>query len=47
MDLRRLPGIAFTLLLAAAATDAMAQEQDSADTADHPLVSRYTGSFID
>ena len=47
MDLRRLPGIAFTLLLAAAATDAMAQEQDSAGTTDHPLVSRYTGSFID
>jgi len=35
------------LLLHAVATNALAQEQDSPGTADHPLVSRYTGSFID
>ncbi|MHC4146739.1 MAG: OmpA family protein [Planctomycetota bacterium] len=47
MDIPRLPGIAFILLLAAVAADTMAQEQDSPGTADHPLVSRYTGSYID
>jgi outer membrane protein OmpA-like peptidoglycan-associated protein len=47
MDLPRLPGIAFTLLFATAAADTVAQEQDSPGTSDHPLVSRYTGSFID
>jgi len=31
----------------AIATSAQAQDQDSPGTADHPLVSRYTGSFID
>jgi len=35
------------VLLAAVATNAPAQGQDSPGTADHPLVSRYSGSFID
>ena len=35
------------LLQPAVVTNALAQEQDSPGTADHPLVSRYTGSFID
>ena len=47
MDLPRLPGIAFILVMVAATADTMAQEQDSPGTADHPLVSRYAGSFID
>ncbi len=34
-------------LLMAMTVDVAAQEQDSPDTADHPLVSRYAGSFID
>ena len=37
----------FLLMLPVVVTKALAQEQDSPDTADHPLVSRYTGSFID
>ena len=47
MHLRKLFSLVFLLLLPAVATNALAQEQDSPDTADHPLVSRYTGSFID
>jgi OOP family OmpA-OmpF porin len=35
------------MLLPAVAANGLAQGQDSPDTADHPLVSRYTGSFID
>lgn len=35
------------LLLPVAVGNAIAQKQDSPGTADHPLVSRYTGSFID
>lgn len=34
-------------LLMAMTVDVAAQEQDSPGTADHPLVSRYAGSFID
>ncbi len=47
MHLRKLFSLVFLLLLPAVATNALAQEQDSPGTADHPLVSRYTGSFID
>ena len=35
------------LLLLALSTTVLAQDVDSTGTADHPLVSRYTGSFID
>ncbi len=35
------------LLLSALSTTVLAQDVDSTGTADHPLVSRYTGSFID
>ncbi len=47
MHLQKLFSLVSLLLLPALATNALAQEQDSPDTADHPLVSRYTGSFID
>lgn len=47
MYLQKLFSLVMFLLLCAVATNALAQEQDSPDTADHPLVSRYTGSFID
>ena len=47
MHLQKLFGLVSLLLLPAVATNALAQEQDSPSTADHPLVSRYTGSFID
>ena len=47
MHLQKLFSFVLLLLLSAVATNALAQEQDSPGTADHPLVSRYTGSFID
>ena len=47
MHLRKLLSLFLLFLLPALATNALAQEQDSPGTADHPLVSRYTGSFID
>jgi len=47
MHLQKLFGLVLLLLLPGVATNAFAQEQDSPGTADHPLVSRYTGSFID
>lgn len=47
MHLQKLFSLVLLLLLPAVATNALAQEQDSPGTADHPLVSRYTGSFID
>jgi len=47
MHLHKLFKLVLLLLLPAVATSALAQEQDSPGTADHPLVSRYTGSFID
>ena len=47
MHLQKLSSFVLLLLLSAVATNALAQEQDSPGTADHPLVSRYTGSFID
>jgi len=47
MHLQKLFRLILFLLLPAVATSALAQEQDSPGTADHPLVSRYTGSFID
>jgi len=47
MHIRNLFNLVLLLLLHAVATNALAQEQDSPGTADHPLVSRYTGSFID
>jgi OOP family OmpA-OmpF porin len=45
MHLQKLFGLVLLLLLPAVAPNALAQ--DSPGTADHPLVSRYTGSFID
>jgi outer membrane protein OmpA-like peptidoglycan-associated protein len=47
MHLKKFFGLVLPLLLPAVATNALAQEQDSPGSADHPLVSRYTGSFID
>ena len=47
MHLQKLTRPILLVLLAAVASNALAQEQDSPGTADHPLVSRYTGSFID
>jgi putative intracellular protease/amidase len=47
MYLQKWFSLIFLVLLPAIATNALAQEQDSPGTADHPLVSRYTGSFID
>jgi outer membrane protein OmpA-like peptidoglycan-associated protein len=47
MHLQKLINLVSLLLLSAIATSALAQGQDSPGTADHPLVSRYTGSFID
>ena len=47
MHLQKLIDLVSLLLLSAVATSALAQEQDSPGTADHPMVSRYTGSFID
>ena len=47
MRLRQLFSLALLFLLPTLATNALAQEEDSPGTADHPLVSRYTGSFID
>ena len=47
MHLRKLFSLVVLLLLPAVATSALAQSQDSPGTADHPLVSRYAGSFID
>ena len=47
MHLQKLFSVVWLFLLPAVATNVLAQEQDSPDTADHPLVSRYTGSFID
>ncbi len=47
MHLQKLFSLIVLLLLPAVAINALAQEQDSPGTADHPLVSRYTGSFID
>jgi len=46
MNFHKMFAYAFFLLLASISANAMAQE-DSPGTADHPLVSRYTGSFID
>jgi OOP family OmpA-OmpF porin len=37
----------FILMLSSISVNSLAQEADSPGTADHPLVSRYTGSFID
>ncbi len=47
MHLRKSLSLVFLLMALAIATSAQAQDQDSPGTADHPLVSRYTGSFID
>ncbi len=47
MHLRKLFSLVFLLLLPAIATNALAQSQDSPGTTDHPVVSRYAGSFID
>ncbi len=47
MHLRKLFSLVYLLLLPAVATNALAQSQDSPDTEDHPVVSRYAGSFID
>lgn len=44
MNFRRLTGFMLLLIIPASV---VAQEPDSPDTADHPLVSRYEGSFID
>jgi outer membrane protein OmpA-like peptidoglycan-associated protein len=46
MHLGKTSCLALLLLLSALATNALAQ-QDSPGTADHPVVSRYAGSFID
>jgi OOP family OmpA-OmpF porin len=37
----------FILMLSSVSVNSLAQKADSPGTADHPLVSRYTGSFID
>jgi OOP family OmpA-OmpF porin len=47
MHLHKLFSILMVLPFFGVATNAWAQQQDSPDTADHPVVSRYTGSFID
>jgi len=47
MSLHKSGSLVVLVLLAAIYSHAPAQEQDSPGTADHPLVSRYTGSFID
>ena len=47
MQGQNLFNLVLLLLLSGLAPNALAQEQDSPGTADHPLVSRYTGSFID
>ncbi len=46
MYFKKLSGFSILLMLAAVTSNALAQ-QDSPKTADHPMVSRYTGSFID
>lgn len=46
MTLKNLPIFALLSLFSVVATNAFAQ-QDSPNTADHPMVSRYAGSFID
>jgi outer membrane protein OmpA-like peptidoglycan-associated protein len=47
MYLQKMLNLVLPLSLVAFSANTLAQEQDSPDTADHPLVSRYTGSFID
>ncbi len=47
MHLQKLLSLVMLVLFPAISTGVLAQKQDSPDTADHPLVSRYTGSFID
>ena len=47
MQRQKLYNLTLILLLQGFAIHALAQQQDSPGTADHPLVSRYTGSFID
>lgn len=47
MHSRKLFKLVQFLMLAAISAGAIAQSDDSPGTADHPLVSRYSGSFID
>jgi len=47
MRLTKLFALVLSLLLPAISAISLAQEADSPGTADHPLVSRYAGSFID
>lgn len=47
MPLKKSVGFTIALLLLTVTFNSLAQSADSPGTADHPLVSRYTGSFID
>jgi outer membrane protein OmpA-like peptidoglycan-associated protein len=47
MQNRSILSVFAILLYTAALTNTEAQQQDSPNTADHPVVSRYEGSFID
>lgn len=47
MHLKKLSGLILLVVLCTSTTTTLAQVQDSPGTADHPLVSRYAGSFID
>ena len=47
MRLHKLISSTLALLLLGSSGSILAQEEDSPGTADHPVVSRYTGSFID
>ena len=47
MNFQKLVSVALLTVLAVIAVRALAQGEDSPGTADHPLVSRYSGSFID
>jgi OOP family OmpA-OmpF porin len=44
---KKLFSFVFILMVSSVSVNSLAQEADSPGTADHPLVSRYTGSFID
>jgi outer membrane protein OmpA-like peptidoglycan-associated protein len=47
MYMKKLSSFILLSLLPVVSMNALGQKQDSPGTADHPLVSRYTGSFID